>query len=205
MIIGLTGGIASGKSTAAEYLSTKNAEVVDADEISHQITIKGEKGWEQIKNKFGEGILKEDGEIDRRELGNIIFSCREKKELLESILHPLIISEMKQKADKIINQGRIVIFMAPLLYETGLDSYCDKVWVINTDRKKQIERIKKRDELTVLEAEKRIDSQLPLKEKIEKADTVIDNNGSIRELKEKLDYYWEKEVDPDDKNSFNSS
>ncbi|MGM0602927.1 MAG: dephospho-CoA kinase [Bacillota bacterium] len=192
VIIGLTGGIASGKSTAAEYLSTKNAEIVDADKISHQITAKGKKGWKLIKNEFGEGILKEDGEIDRRELGNIIFNSREKKELLESILHPLIIEEMKKKAQKIMSEGKNVIFMAPLLFETGLDRFCDQIWVINAGREKQIKRIKNRDGLSTEEAEKRIDSQLPIQKKIAGADVVIDNNGTLKELKDRLDYYWEK-------------
>ncbi len=192
MIIGLTGGIASGKSTAAEYLEQKGAEVIDADKIAHQVSRKGEQGWKKVVNEFGEGILKKNDEFDRAKLADIVFSDPVKRKKLESLLHPIIIRKMKAEADKYLSKNKIVIFMAPLLIEAGIDKFCDQVWLIAADREVQIKRIIKRDGITKEEAVNRIESQLPLAEKKEKSDVVISNNNSIENLKGKIDHYWDK-------------
>lgn len=192
MIIGLTGGIASGKSTAAEYLKQKGAEIIDADKISHKVSQKGNKGWQAVVNEFGEEILKENREFDREKLADIIFSDPEKRKKLESLLHPIIIYEMKEEAYKYLSQNKIVVFMAPLLFEVGLDKFCDKVWVISADKEVQIKRLKERDGISRQDALKRIDAQMPLQEKEEKADLVIENNTSLDALKEKIDYHWSR-------------
>lgn len=192
MIIGLTGGIATGKSTAAEYLAAKGAVVIDADKISHQLTKKGEKGWQLVVNEFGEEFLQEDGELNRKKLADLIFSEPNQRKKLESLLHPLIIYEMKEKAFYYLEDNKIVIFMAPLLFEVGLNHFCDQNWVISASKKEQIKRLKKRDKLNKEEAKKRIESQMPLAEKEEKADLVIKNNGTREELKEKLDSHWQE-------------
>ena len=192
MIIGLTGGIATGKSTAAEYLEQKGAVVIDADQISHKISQKGEKGWQLVVDEFGEDILREDGEFDREKLGEIVFADSKKKKKLESLLHPLIIYEMKEEAHRYLKNDKIVVFMAPLLYEAGLARFCDQVWVISSLEASQIKRLRKRNNLDREAALKRINSQLSLAEKKSKADVVIENNSTITELKKKLDLYWEK-------------
>ena len=192
MIIGLTGGIATGKSTAAEYLERKGAKIIDADQISHKVTQKGEKGWQLVVDEFGERILREDGEFDREKLGEIVFSDPAKRRKLESLLHPLIIYEMKEQAHQYLENNEIVVFMAPLLYENGLERFCDQVWLISSSKEKQINRLKKRDELKKEEALKRINSQMSLSEKKKKADVVIENNSSIEDLKTKIDLYWGK-------------
>lgn len=192
MIIGLTGGIATGKSTAAEYLERKGAKIIDADQISHKVTQKGEKGWQLVVDEFGKRILREDGEIDRERLGEIVFSAPAKRRKLESLLHPLIIYEMKEQAHQFLENNEIVVFMAPLLYENGLERFCDQVWLISSSKEKQINRLKKRDELKKEEALKRINSQMSLSEKKKKADVVIENNSSIEDLKTKIDLYWGK-------------
>lgn len=192
MIIGLTGGIASGKSTAAEYLEQKGAEVIDADKIAHQVSRKGEQGWQKVVNEFGEEILKENDEFDRAKLADIVFSDPVKRKKLESLLHPIIIKKMKEKANKYLNQNKTVVLMAPLLFEAGIDKFCDQVWLIAAAREVQIKRIIKRDGITREEAINRIESQMPLAEKKEKSDVVISNNDSIENLKEKIDHYWDK-------------
>lgn len=192
MIIGLTGGIATGKSTAAQYLKSKGAALIDADQISHQLTQKGKKGWQLIKNEFGEEILNAAGEVDREKLGQIVFSDPEKRKKLESILHPAIISKMKAKAYQYLKENRIVVFMAPLLYEVNLDTFCDQVWVISSKQENQLKRLKKRDNLKQAEALERIKSQLPLSKKEKRADLVILNNSTLEALKEKIDFYWSK-------------
>jgi len=192
MIIGLTGGIATGKSTAAEYLKQKGAKIIDADQISHQISQKGEKGWQLVVDEFGEEILKENGEFDREKLGEIVFSDPVKRKKLESLLHPLIIYEMKERAHQYLESEEIVVFMAPLLYEAGLARFCDQVWVISSSEAGQIKRLKKRNDLSREEALKRIKSQMSLKDKKAKADIIIENDSTIKNLKLKLDLKWQK-------------
>lgn len=198
MIIGLTGGIATGKSTAAAYLEKKGAEIIDADQISHQLSQKGEKGWQRVVDEFGDQILQENGEFDREKLGEIVFSDPAKRKKLEALLHPLIIYEMKEEAHKYLEDNKIVVFMAPLLYEAGLAKFCDQVWVISSSEEAQIERLKKRNNLDREAALKRIRSQLSLAEKKSRAEVVIENESSIKNLKEKLDFYWEKVLKGED-------
>jgi len=192
MIIGLTGGIASGKSTAANYLEKKGAKIIDADQIAHKISQKGEKGWQLVVDEFGEEILREDGEFDREKLAKIVFSDPQKRKKLESLLHPIIIYKMKEKAYKYLEDNQIVVLMVPLLYETGLDLFSDQVWVISSSEETQINRLNKRDDLSREEALKRINSQMPMSEKEKKADVIIKNNSTIAALKSKLDLYWDK-------------
>lgn len=192
MIIGLTGGIATGKSTAAEYLKEKGARIIDADQISHQISSRGEKGWQLVVDEFGDEILRDDGEFDRNKLGEIVFSDPQKRKTLESLLHPLIIYEMKEQAHQYLENDEIVVFMAPLLFEAGLDRFCDQIWVISSSEAEQIKRLKNRNDFKREEALKRIKAQMPLNKKEEKADVVIENNSTIEDLKNKIDLYWEK-------------
>ena len=192
MIIGLTGGIATGKSTAAEYLKEKGARIIDADQISHQISRRGEKGWQLVVDEFGDQILQENGEFDRNKLGEIVFSNPQKRKKLETLLHPLIIYEMKEQAHQYLKNDEIVVFMAPLLYEAGLDRFCDQIWVISSSEEKQIKRLEKRNNFSREEALNRIKAQMPLAEKEEKANVVIENNSTIADLKNKIDLYWEK-------------
>lgn len=192
MIIGLTGGIATGKSTAAEYLKEKGARIIDADQISHQISRRGEKGWKLVVDEFGDNILRKDREFDRDKLGEIVFSDPAKRKKLESLLHPLIIYEMKEQAHQYLKNDEIVVFMAPLLYEVGLDRFCDQIWVISSSEDNQIKRLKSRNDFSREEALNRIKAQMPLAEKEEKADVVIENNSTIADLKNKIDLYWEK-------------
>lgn len=198
MIIGLTGGIATGKSTAAEYLEKKGAKIIDADQISHQISQKGEKGWQLVVDEFGEEILRKNGEFDREKLGEIVFSDPVKRKKLEALLHPLIIYEMKERAHQYLESEEIVVFMAPLLYEAGLARFCDQVWVISSSEANQIKRLKMRNDLSREEALKRIKTQMSLEEKKAKADIIIENDSTIKALKSKLDLYWKKVLKGED-------
>lgn len=192
MIIGLTGGIATGKSTAAKYLQKKDVKIIDADQISHQITKKGKKGWQLVVEEFGYDVLKSNGELNRKKLGEIIFSNPEKRKKLESLLHPLIIYKMKEQAHQYLESEEIVVFMAPLLYEAGLARFCNQIWVIASSKEEQISRLKARNGLNRKEALQRIKSQMSLSQKKRQADIIIENNSTIAELKSKLDFYWKK-------------
>lgn len=195
MIIGLTGGIASGKSTVSGILAKLGAEVIDADKIAHQITCKGEEGYLAAVNFYGKKILKESGEIDRKFLGRIIFNDQAKRKKLESLLHPIIIKKMKEKIKEIGEEKHIVLDV-PLLFETGLDRLADQVWVVYTDRGIQLERLKERDNINKKEAERRISAQMSLEKKKELADVIIKNNGSRKKLEEKIYILW-REINED--------
>lgn len=192
MIIGLTGGIATGKSTAARILEDLGARVIDADKIAHEIMEKGEPGYRQVVGHFGEQILTKDCEIDRRRLGETVFDDPQERRKLEELTHPLIIREIKERIERA--SAEVIIIEAPLLYEAGLDDFMDRVWVVACDRETQIERLQERDGLAAREAEKRIEAQMPLEEKCRRADRVIENNGDIEDLKENIFFVWQQTI-----------
>lgn len=183
MIIGLTGGIASGKSTVSNYLRELGAFIIDSDKVAHSIIKKDKPAYQKIEERFGSSILDKSGEINRSRLAGIIFDDYEKKRELEEITHPFILDEIYEKMEEIKDKYRIIILDAPLLYETGLDRAVDQTWVVYVDKELQLERLMKRDQLSYNEAAKRINAQLSLEKKKEMADFVIDNNGSIKQLK----------------------
>ena len=171
MIIGLTGGIASGKTAASEILKEIGAVIVDADVIAHKITEPGEEGYKKIVEEFGEEILKQGGGIDRKHLAKLIFNNSREKSRLEDITHPIIINRIKSIIERYQNKEnfqRPLIIVAPLLYETGMDDLVEEVWLIYVDRETQIERLKNRDGISKKQALNRIESQMPLSVKKKK-------------------------------------
>lgn len=185
MIIGLTGGIATGKSTVAKFLKELNIEVIDSDKIAHKI-LTYQDTINEIKNQFGNIVINKDGNINRKKLGEIVFDDLNKLKKLESITHHKIFDVIDKKIEEHKN-NKIIVLDAPLLFETSLDNKVDETWVVYTDKKTQIKRLKKRDGLDKENALKRIKAQMPLEEKIKKADIVIDNTGTIEELKQKIE------------------
>lgn len=188
MALGLTGGIATGKTTAANILKDFGAEIVDADKIAHKIMEPDGPAYSDVVQFFGNNILNDDGSINRNKLGEIVFSNSELRQKLEKITHPLIVKEIEMRLE---NDNNIVL-VAPLLFEVGLERLVDVVWVIYCSRLTQIKRLKNRDNLDDNAANIRIDAQMPLQEKIENADLAIENEGSIEDLKSKLRVAWEK-------------
>ncbi|QTL98722.1 dephospho-CoA kinase [Iocasia frigidifontis] len=201
MLLGLTGGIASGKSTVSAILKELGAVIIDADKIAHQSMKYGTRAWEMIVETFGQYIQNDDGSINRRRLARLVFNDQQKKKELESITHPIIISEIKNMVNSLAD-NEVIVIDAPLLFEVGLDELVDCVWVVYTSRDIQLERLKERDSLTTDEAVSRIEAQLSIKEKCQMADFVIDNNGGIRELKQKIIKLW-SDLNENQKNSFN--
>ncbi len=192
MIIGLTGGIASGKSTAAQFLEEFGAYIIDADYISHQITKKGQPGWQAVVSHFGREMLKENEEINRKKLGKLVFNNDKAREELEALLHPLINAQIKEKIAIGSATNQIVFLMAPLLYETNLDKLCDEVWVIDINQETQLERLKERDDISLEAAKKRINAQLPLQKKCEMADCVLKNNKQPADLRKQISKQWQR-------------
>lgn len=188
LVIGLTGGIASGKSTVANMLIDKGITVIDADIIAKQAAEKGMPAYRQIIDEFGEDILLENGDIDRRKLGALVFTNEQKRLALNSIVHPAVREEMlKRRDESIANQETFVVLDIPLLFESKLESLVDKIIVVSVTKELQLERLTKRNQLTEEEALSRIRSQIPLEEKVSRADNVIDNSGTLEETKQQLE------------------
>lgn len=181
-ILGLTGGIASGKSTVSAYLTQNGALIIDADLIARQVVAKKSSGLKQIVAKFGGEILTASGELDRKKLGKLVFSNKELLKALTDITGPLIRAEILREIEAAKKaQVKLVVLDIPLLFETGYQTLCDKVMVVTIPSKLQLERVMKRDNLSAAEARKRIANQLPASKRNELADVLIDNSKSVAE------------------------
>ncbi|MGG4350287.1 dephospho-CoA kinase [Bacillus licheniformis] len=187
LVIGLTGGIASGKSTVAQMFQQCGITVVDADVIAKEAVEQGMPAYQKIAETFGEGVLLETGDIDRRKLGEIVFANEEKRLQLNAIVHPEVRKLMIKQRDEAIRAGeRFVVLDIPLLYESGLEHLTDKVIVVWVPMELQLERLMKRNRLNKDEALNRIHAQQSLDEKKKRADAVIDNSGSLKDTEAQL-------------------
>ncbi|SDM75389.1 dephospho-CoA kinase [Psychrobacillus sp. OK028] len=197
MIIGLTGSIASGKSTVSNMLKEMGFPIIDADIVARVVVEKGTSTLEMIKETFGPVVVHEDGALNREALGEIIFSNPSKRKQLNDIIHPAIRAEMLAQKEHLVQQNHPVIIMdIPLLFESRLQSFVDKILVVTVTEQTQLERLMARNGFTHEEAKLRIQSQLPLSVKEEGADAVIYNNGSIEETEQQLKKIiaiWEQE------------
>lgn len=187
LVLGLTGGIATGKSTADHFFRQKNIPVIDADEIAHSLLEVDEPGYLAIKKHFGDAYFRDDRSLDRAKLGQLVFNDHHKLEELDAITHPLVFKEIKRQI-KVEKQKKtpLIVLDIPLLFESNAQKYCDRILVITSSEKVELKRLKKRNNLTTDEALARIHSQMPLKEKEAQASYVVDNTGTINELEEKL-------------------
>ena len=187
LVIGLTGGIASGKSTVAQMFQQCGITVVDADVIAKEAVEQGMPAYQKIAETFGQGVLLETGDIDRRKLGEIVFANEEKRLQLNAIVHPEVRKMMIKQRDEAIRAGeRFVVLDIPLLYESGLEHLTDKVIVVWVPKELQLERLMKRNRFNEDEALNRIHAQQSLDEKKKRADAVIDNSGSLKDTEAQL-------------------
>lgn len=191
-MIGLTGGIASGKSMVAKTLEEMGAILLSTDEIGHRVIEPGTTAYYDLLEAFGKGILHQDATINRKELGGIVFQDPEKLRLLNRLTHPPIMREIRQQLSRIERERpeAIVVMEVPLLYETGMEKLFDQIWVVWVDRETQIKRLMNRDLIQRENAIRRIDSQLPLDEKAQRADLIIDNRGTMEETIAKVTRYY---------------
>lgn len=195
IIIGLTGGMGSGKSTVSAYLAENTGiPVIDADKIAHDITEPGQPTLTRLEEAFGSGIIRADGTLDRKKLAGIVFPSQEKKELLDRITHGAIREQINREieaADR--EQKSAVILDVPLLMETGMDAQCDAVWVVTADMKVRIDRVSARDNIGEEEINARIARQMSDGERFSRADEIIDNSGDketlYREIKRLVQKY----------------
>lgn len=197
-VIGLTGGIASGKSTVSKILKDLGAIIIDADQISREVTAPGSPGLRKVVQTFGESVLNADGSLNRKKLGEIVFHDKEALETLNSIVHPLVIRRtidlLESESKKAVEVGAesIVVVDAALLFEVGAQSLVDQVWLVSLDEKAQVERLMRREGYSREEAICRIKAQMPLEDKIKLADVIIDNSGPVEETEEKVRNLFQK-------------
>lgn len=187
MILGLTGGIGSGKSTVSKIFLSMGIKVFDADLIAKDI-LETEQVKEEIKEKLGKEFINlKSNSVDKELLKKEVFNNSKKLNILNGIVHPRVVDIYKKKYLEFKDKKEIVIFDVPLLFEVNLERYCDKVIVVDIDLKVQIERIKNRDNIDVTLINKIIAAQMSREERNMKADILIENNGSLEELKQKIE------------------
>ena len=192
--VGLTGGIACGKSTVARMLAERGAIVIDFDELAHAVIEPEGPVWREIVHYFGEGILLTDGRIDRRKLGAVVFADAGKREILNALVHPAVFEGWRKRLGEIGRSAdeAIVISDIPLLIESGLQSQVDLVLLVYLSPEEQIRRLMDRDGYDREEALQRIASQMPIEQKVSRADLVIDNGGSPEQTGREVDRVWEE-------------
>ena len=186
-VIGLTGGIACGKSNLSKALKAQGVPVIDADEISRSLTAAGGPALPAIREIWGDRVF-EGEELNRRALSDIVFSDPDEREKLNSILHPMVLSEIHRQMDE---QDGPVVMDVPLLYEVGMDSWCQEIWCAYVPQKEQVRRVRKRGQITYKEALRRIHSQMPVMEKRKRADYVIRTEGTKEESARAALALWE--------------
>ncbi len=189
MNLGLTGGIATGKSTASEFFREKGLRVICADKIAREVVEKKDI-LEALASEFGESIIYEN-KLDRKKLREIVFKDKLLVEKLNSITHPAIISQIKKEIE-MYRDEKIIVLDIPLLFEGNYEFLVDKILLITCDLEKQIERVQKRDSVSKENAENIIKNQMPMAEKVDKADFVLENNEEKIDFLEKLEKFFEK-------------
>jgi dephospho-CoA kinase len=190
-VIGLTGGIGSGKSTIAHRLEELGAVVIDVDKVAHGTYRKGQPAYDQLLERFGPEIVGDDGEIDRRKLGAAVFGSPEKMKLLTDVVWPATYRAAREAISAERDKGTaVVVLEAAVLVEAGWMDTADEIWVATTDPQNAIERVIARNGLTAQAAQERIASQLSNEERLRVADLHIENNGTIAELYERVDAAW---------------
>ncbi len=191
-VIGLTGGIGSGKSTVSQYLQELGAVVLDADKVGHEAYKPNTETWQKVIAAFGEQILTPEGEIDRKKLGKVVFSEPEALARLNQIMHPRMYDMMKARIAEYRQQGvGVVVLEAAVLLEAGWTPLVDEVWVTVASVPAVVKRATERTGLPEEQIRARIHSQLPTEERVKRADVVINNDGSLDELKARVKELWQ--------------
>ncbi|HNQ02420.1 MAG: dephospho-CoA kinase [Syntrophobacterales bacterium] len=192
--VGLTGGIATGKSTVVRMLVRRGARVIDHDALVHALQEPGRPVWRQIVEVFGRGILDDGGRIDRKRLGALVFGDEVRRKALEGIVHPAVLEEAERERERIGRQdGRaIVLSDIPLLLEVGMQDRFDLILLVYAPPEVQIERVMKRNGMTREEAAARLSAQMPIDEKLRRADVVIRNDSTMGDLEKRVDEVWQE-------------
>lgn len=193
-VIGLTGGTGSGKSTVSAYLREKGCYIIDADKISRKLTAKGGEALEPIRERFGEEVFFEDGSLNRKKLGSIVFNDNQKLKILEGITTEIVIRKTLEEVEKLKAEGKqsIVVLDAPLLFECGMKDCTDENWLVTCEKEMRIQRLMSRDGLERQSILDRMANQLSDEEKLLLADYVIDNSTNLTKLYSQIDRLIER-------------
>lgn len=195
LVIGLTGGIGTGKSEVARLLQSLGAAVISADEVGHEAYVPDSESWRDVVDTFGKEILQPSGEIDRQKLGAIVFSDPQQLEKLNAIMHPRMARMVADRIQVLRDQGAsTVVVEAALLFEAGWDSLVDEVWTTDSSVESVVERLQARNGMDEKEARRRIDSQMDPAERIERSDLVVDNSSDVSALEQTVMALWENRV-----------
>ncbi len=192
-LVGLTGGIASGKSTVAQILKELGAAIVNADELSREVVQPEQPAWQEIVAEFGPAILRDDKSLDRQKLRKIVFADPQARKKLEAIVHPRVRRLAERRFDELSAAGQaVIVYEVPLLFEAQIHHWLRPVILVACDPLTQKKRVQDRDRLTKLEAQRHVDAQMSLEEKRKLADFIVDNNGSLTELRQQVEAVFKK-------------
>ena len=195
LVIGLTGGIGTGKSEVARLLQSLGAAVISADEVGHEAYAPNSESWHEVVDTFGKEILQPSGEIDRQKLGAVVFSDPQQLEKLNAIMHPRMAGMVADRIQVLRDQGAsTVVVEAALLFEAGWDSLVDEVWTTDSSVESVVERLQARNGMDEKEARRRISSQMDRAERIERSDLVVDNSGDVSALEQTVSALWDNRV-----------
>ncbi|MFW6174417.1 MAG: dephospho-CoA kinase [Chloroflexota bacterium] len=194
LTIGLTGGIGSGKSEASRILEALGARVVNADSIGHQVYRQGEPAWHEVVETFGREVLKDNGDVDRGKLGEIVFARPDRMDALTDIVWPRIREKLQHTIATARTSGQRMplVVEAAVLFEAGWDDLFDEVWVIAAPREAVFERLTAGKGMSADAAEARIDAQMPVEEKTARADVIVRNDGSLEDLRAEITGLWQE-------------
>lgn len=194
IVIGLTGGIGTGKSTVSDYLRKKGCIILDADEISRKMTEAGMPALLIIQNVFGDEVINTDGSLNRHKLGDIVFNDKDKLQKLQQIITTEVVDNINRKLSQLQSENcdNIVVIDAPLLFECGMENIADENWLVITDMSIRIKRVKERDNLSEEQIIARINNQMSQEDKEKISDYILDNSGSLQQLYEQIDEKLER-------------
>jgi dephospho-CoA kinase len=192
--VGLTGGIASGKSTVAEAFARLGAKVLDADKVAREVVLPGQPAWRKLQQAFGPEFFLPDGEVNRSKLRRLVFADPEERSKLNAIVHPEVMKEINCRFEQLTTSApdAVVVVDVPLLLEVGVAHRFDRVIVVYVTKSIQIERLRQRDGLSLEEARRALSTQMVLNKKVEQADYVIDNSGTRAEIQAQVEEVWQE-------------
>ncbi|MFL2627447.1 MAG: dephospho-CoA kinase [Dehalococcoidia bacterium] len=194
-VIGLIGGIGSGKSSVSSILNSLGVDVIDADKVGHEAYTPNSEGWRKVISAFGKDIVGPENEIDRKKLGSIVFSDPSEMEKLNKLMHPIIHNLVEEKINNLADQGiNVVVLEAAILIEANWQDLTDEIWLAKANREVVIERVQLRNNFSREEIIKRIESQMSNNDREKHADIVIDNDGTIKQLEETVKTLWQSRV-----------
>ena len=197
LLLGVTGGIASGKTTAANLLKEKGALIIDFDVLARKVVEPGKPAFEEIIEYFGKDVLQDNGQLDRKKISDIVFQDTEKRKRLEGYIHPRIMETFVQQVVDLSkgSQGRIIQAVVPLLIENSMQELFHKILLVYIPREKQIDRLMVRDSISKKSAKDILNAQMPIDEKREYADYIIHNDGDLDSTKKQVDVLWNELID----------